>query len=482
MKNDKKKEHKKKLKVNTRPILSLLIGLGFFSIIILSMMLSSSPDTRKHNRSKPNRSQASSQEAQGEKAEKDTKLAVVKAIDLDKKKIELYEIDRQMLVQLDYSGGTNITDKYGKIISMSQIELGAMVDVVYLENKNKLTDMSLSNKAWEYVGVSNLTINPETNTMKIAKSKYKFNKDLSTLDGEKFVSVENLAPQDELTIRGFEETIWSIIITKGHGTVVLEDYKIFLDSYITIGYESMQQIKDNMEITVREGNFNLTVDTGKYSATKNITIKRNKVTYVSLGDMGPEAMKQGRVIFEITPFGADLYINDELISYANPIELYYGEYKIKVSLGGYTTYQGILKVDSAGKTIKIDLPESSSSEDATVTETNTGGNDNGNSQGGDNTQPGNSGNNGNQNPSGGDSNEGSGDIDRGHMIYVQKPVGASVYIDGEYRCIAPGNFPKIIGTHVITFIRDGYETMSYTIEVSDDGQDTYFTFPELIKK
>jgi hypothetical protein len=38
---------------------------------------------------------------------------------------------------------------------------------------------------------------------------------------------------------------------------------------------------------------------------------------------------------------------------------------------------------------------------------------------------------------------------------------------------------KVIGNHVITFIMEGYTTMSYTIDVSDDGLDAYFTFPDL---
>ncbi len=487
----KNKKQKKRFKINSRPILSLFLGFGFLSIILLSMMLSVSPDTKQQGRKKANNAEDTSN-LQEEKTDNDTKVAVITAIDTDKKKIELYEIERQEFISLEYSGGTNITDKYGKLISMSQIEPGIMVDIVYLKDKNKLTDMNISKKAWEYVGVNNLSINTTLNTMKIATTKYKFTEDIFIRDEDKFISVTNLAEQDELTIRGFEETIWSITVTRGHGTVILQDYGKFLGSNITIGYESIQQIKENMEITVREGSFNLTVDTGKYSATKNITVNRNKITYVSLSDLGPDALKQGNVIFQITPFGADLYLEGELISYANAIELYYGEYDIKVSMGGYTTYQGVLKVDSAGKTIKIDLPENGSNEDATVTETEDSDSTNGQSgtgsNAGDNTS-------GNDQSSGNNSEENQGDnstnnsddastedIDEGHMIYVQQPEGASVYIDGEYKCTSPGSFPKLIGTYVITFIKDGYETMSYTIEVSDDDQDTYFTFPDLIKK
>jgi hypothetical protein len=73
-------------------------------------------------------------------------------------------------------------------------------------------------------------------------------------------------------------------------------------------------------------------------------------------------------------------------------------------------------------------------------------------------------------------------IDTKHKIHIQNPLGASVYLDGEYMGTSPVSFNKIIGSHVITFIEEGHETMSYSIEVSNDGTDAYFTFPKLISK
>lgn len=462
----------KKNKVSKRPILSLLIGLGFLSIILLATMLSAPKKAVITGGNNPAPTQEAAKEDNPADSDKNTILAVVNAIDPDNKMIRLYNVDSKELLTLSYTGGTNVTDKYGQVISMSQIEAGSMVDASYLEDKGKLTDMNISTKAWEYVGVSNLGIDREANIMKIADRKYKFNNDLQILDGGDFIPVSELAEQDELTIRGYEETIWSITVTRGHGTVILQDYEEFLGDNITIGYESMQQITEGLEITVREGNFNLTVENGNYSATKNITVIRNQITYVSLSDLGPDAEAMGQINFEITPFGADLYVDGSLSPYADPIELAYGEHNIKVSLGGYTSYEGTLTVDSPGKTVSIDLPESSSEDAASVTEsdsqTSAGASDNtGGSTAGTQTEPADY------------SDIDPEDIDNNHKIYVQEPVGASVYIDGSYMCIAPGSFKKITGTHVITFIKDGYETKSYTIEVTDDNLDTYFTFPNL---
>lgn len=480
-----KEELKNIYKVNSRAILLLLFGLGFVTIILLSAMLSAS---KQHRGPRTTNIPNGNEVQNAEDSNVGRLLAVVKEIDTENKRITLLDTDSRETVIFDYTGGSNITDRYGKAISINRIGIASMVDATYRRDKGLLTDMNISSKAWEYVGVSNFSINTADKIMKIATTKYRFNEDITILDGKDFIPIEKITQQDVLTVWGYEETIWSITVTKGHGTVVLEDYKPFIGDFITIGYESMQQITDDMEITVREGEFNLTVENGRYSATKTVKVKRNEITVVSLGDLGPDAPKHGRVKFEITPFGADLYIDRELTSYANPIELLYGQYNLKVSLGGYVSYEGVLNLDSAGKTIKIDLPEVKSFEQATVSETDSidtpdigyagDGTDTDADYADDDTDY------TSEDDTDTDTEDDSSDDirDPGRLVYIQSPIGASVYIDGEFKGISPCSFEKMVGSHVLTLIEEGYETMSYAIEVENDGKDQYFSMPALMPK
>lgn len=474
------KELKKQNKINFRPILSLLIGLAFFSVILLATMFSGNP--KSSGKISVNKGLADKQaEESSATANSDSEmLAVVKEIKGREQQVTLYDVNQKDTVTLSYTGGSNIIDKFGQVISAGQIPIGAMVDVEYLKETGKLTKMQVSTKTWEYIGVKNMSIDRSNRVIKIGFTKYKYTDDIIILDEGEFIPVVNLAEQDELTVRGDDETIWSITVTRGHGTVKLEDYEAFLGANITIGYEAMQQVAEDMSITVREGNFNLTVENGMYSATKNITVLRNRETIVSLSDLGPEAEKMSRVNFTITPFGADLIIDGELTSYANPIELTYGEHAIEVSLGEYTTYQGTLNIQEAGKMIKIYLPEATSDEEASISVTEDGtdntaadGSGAGDTAAGSET----TGDAGTVDGIGNQDNT----VDELHFTYVQNPIGASIYLNGEYMGISPGSFKKIIGTHVLTFIMEGYETKSYTVEVVDDGLDTYFSLPDLVK-
>ncbi len=506
--------------INTRPVISLLIGLAFLSVIMLSMVLAYSGNGATLSSGENNQPPTGTDQITQTVQTDSRILAVVRDINTELNQITLFDIKKQQPVVLEYNGGTDITDKYDKIMSMSQIELGCMVDASYERYSNKLLNMNISKIAWKYPNVNNISINATDRIMKIASNKYKYTDNISILDGNEFIPASKLAEQDVLTVWGNEETIWSVIVTKGHGTVKLEHYEDYLGDLISIGYESMQQITKDFKLLVREGTFNLTVENGRYSATKSVTVERNQVTYVSLADLGPDGLKLGEVTFKVTPTGADLYIDGKLTGYLDPVELNYGNHMITAALGGYTTYKGTITIDSNRKTISINLPEAESDKKASASENsdtasagpeagNSGQKDPNSNTGTHNTNiDSNAGTNSNSNQdtnSNTKGNTGSGtkpssdginytkedinftpkdgdSIDQDHTIFVKSPDEASFYLDGEYIGIAPCSFRKITGSHVMTFIRDGYKTMSYSIEVKDDGVDAYFSFPELTKK
>lgn len=484
----KTKEQKNKPQIHIRPILSLLIGLTFITVILIIAL--SEAGKNEKNGAKKNTNKQENQDINNiikDNAQDISTTAVVLETDKVTKVIRLFDINKNEEVSLNYTGGTNILDKYGQFISIDRVERGLIVDISYQSSKNRLTDLIFSDKAWEYIGVNNLSIYPDERTIKIGRANYTYEGDKPyVIDYDSFITLEDLAVQDELTVRGIDETIWSLIVTKGHGRVRIKDSEAFIGGSITVGYEAVSQVTENMVITVREGSYNLTIENGEFSGTKNITVNRNEETVVSVGDLGPEPVKYGKTSFEILPFGADLFIDKELRTYANPIELPYGEHSIEVSLGGYSTYRGDIVVDYASKKIQISLPELQSRENVSVVEWEdpigideetvyTQYND------WDNEQQ----NNDQDIPDHIDYLVENTDyeedpvVDNSRQIYIQKPTGASVYLNGEFKGVSPGSFRKVIGSHVITFIKKGYKTKSYTIDIADDGLDTYISLPDL---
>ena len=57
-----------------------------------------------------------------------------------------------------------------------------------------------------------------------------------------------------------------------------------------------------------------------------------------------------------------------------------------------------------------------------------------------------------------------------------------MYLNGEYKGIAPCTFPKQIGNETITLSSSGYVTKSYTVVIANDNQDVTWSFPALVKE
>ena len=147
------------------------------------------------------------------------KTAILKKIHISDHKVSLYDIHGQKELLLNFAGSSDIRDKYDQVILISQIPIGTIVDLGYNDINEKIAWMKTSTKAWEYIGVSNFTIQPLERIFEIADKKYRYSEDILIIDGKDFVPIENIKSQDVLTIWGIDDDIYSIIITKGHGTV-----------------------------------------------------------------------------------------------------------------------------------------------------------------------------------------------------------------------------------------------------------------------
>ena len=387
---------------------------------------------------------------------------------------------------LYFNGGTDIRDKYGEAISISQISLGEIVEVSYDKSNNKLIKLQISKDAWEYKGVENFTIKNSDRIIKIGKSKYRFNDRLVIVGNEKKIHLIDINEKDELTIKGMDEEVWSIIVTKGHGYIRLRNYEDFIDGSIEVGYHIILPIVKDMLIVAREGDYKVTLEKGELKGSKRINVIRDQEMILDMSEYRQEPEKKGSVDFRIQPHGSKLYIDGEEKDYKDLVELLYGNHVIRVSQSGYESYAGILTVDESSKVVEIVLAKTDSLEEEETSK------DSNSQKERDITflPDGTSSEDTDKEESSKDKEEDTNDKDKSddqnydtkHLISIKEPVGAEVYLNGTLKGRAPCSFTKQIGIHTVTFRQNGYLTKSYTIEVEDDGKDINYSFPEMTKQ
>lgn len=449
-------------------------------------------------------------------------FGVVVGLDTGRSTITIQDINTNATTEFTFSGGTYITDKYGKDISISQISLGDIVEGGYDAGNKKMKSLMKSDRVWENRKVTNFSMDRSARTMKIGNTLYEYKNNLVIISGDELISgPAEISEQDELWVSGFDHTVYSIVITKGHGYVSLKNADYFIGGIVTIGGRIAQKITDDMLLVVPEGEYVLEVAKDGIGGHQTITVEKNKEVQVDVGGFREEARQVGSINFTIKPVAAKLYIDGEETDHTKLVELLYDSYKIKVEAEGYITYEGDLLVSAAyqKKEITLGKPESeeettsqaASEAETTVPETvsqATGTEAASESQ----TTPAatSTGNIPTTPPvptvtaptvttpavptvsapatptkANGETTTqskapGSTTASEGGRIHVEAPVGASVYLDGVFQGVAPVSFPKTNGEHTIVLKQNGYETKTYTVNISENQTDSHYSYPALV--
>ncbi len=381
-------------------------------------------------------------------------VGVIKGVGQEDMTITFYQPDREEEVSYTYSSGTEILSKSGKQISSQSLEAGQVVDVYLNESRAKVVKVQISSDILEYEQVRGIKANQDEAYLEVEGVKYRYGSGFSVFSDGQTMDLQEITFQDEVTFRGVKGKAYSLVVTRGHGYVKPVKYKDFVGGTMTIGGVAILPVTEKMLIPVPEGTYEVTMKNGDFVGSRQVQVERDKQHELDMSLFKSTQKNTGQVVFDIKPVGAELYVNGSLTGYDKPVSLKYGRHSVRAVLDGYTTYAGVIDVQSANPTVRINLAE----EEAGVSDGDTSvsdGEDEGSSV--------------------------SDQYDNDHDITVSTPAGASVYLDGVYKGKTPCSFAKKIGNITITLAKDGCITKSYSVTTTDDGKDIQWSFPDLVQ-
>ena len=356
--------------------------------------------------------------------------------------VTLLNLDLGRRYTLSMDGTTRFADKYGKAISLSQLQEGDIVDVTFLKSQKHLTTMQLAQTAWQYDAVERYEMNTVRNEVSIGDEIFQLSSDTQYFSQGHSIEKMDLNPADILTFHGIDSTVLSVTVEKGHGYLRLVNDENFVGGWLEIGQTQIVRITEDMLVTVPEGSYQVDISYNGGGGTKNVVINRNEETALDIGDLEVAEAQYGMVLFSMSPSNAELYIDGSQADPSQPISLEYGIHQIIAKADGYKSLTQYLRVgqESAGVDVQLDKvdsdseesTDSSSSESSSATATTA-----------DTTTT-------------------------YYRVHIDAPENVEVYLDGNYVGISPCSFKKTSGSHVITLRKTGYETRSYTVQVDEE--------------
>lgn len=403
---------------------------------------------------------------------------VIKSIDTESRQITFLNYNYYNEVVLAYSDATKAYNSVGSLTTPETMEAGSVVQVSYESDTNLIRSIEIDSDSWEYDNVVKWSIDTNKYMLSISDTNYRYNDSVVVLSQGKTQDVMCLNPVDKLKIYGIDNKICSIIVKEGHGYIKPSNYEEFIGGVMSVGYEMNRPIEENMLLAVREGIYEVTMKNGSLSGTKTVQVLRDTQTPLDMSGTAKGAVDEGSVEFDIWPPGADVYVNGKLVDTSENLTLKYGKHSVTASLLGYTSYKGILTVNSPNPTVIINLSEEIAEVDDEDRDNNKDSDEEADNTSKSSTSVSASSDDNKLN----NADESQIKYDKDHTITVNKPEGTRVYLNGTYKGVVPCSFPKEIGTHTVTLSKDGETTRSYTIAVEDDSNNIEWSFPELTQE
>ena len=386
-------------------------------------------------------------------------VGVVRGIDDSLGTISLYNIYLDEVQEYQYSGGTEIYSKNERDMSMAEVEPVQVYDFYKATGSQKISKM-IESKSIEEKKAVNVSVDSEQKRITVdGDVTYAYTDQLVVMSDNQLINPMEILTSDEVTFRGVKGQAYSLVVTRSHGYVEPTGYDDFIGGTLTLQGEAILPITKEMLLMLPEGTRRLSMVNGDLTGEVDVEVKRGQVTKVNMKMYQSQMPDTARVTFEIQPEGAELYINGKLTDYSKKIPLKYGNHSVKVVLEGYNEYKGVVTIQDAGPTVRINLVEQEAEVDSDDTDSSSNITTDSDSS----------------------SSTATTKTDSEHKITVSAPVGAAVYIDGTYKGVAPCSFDKIIGEVTLTLTKENYTTKSYSVKIVDDSKDVSWSFPDLEK-
>lgn len=363
-------------------------------------------------------------------------IAILVERNTTEKKVVLYDPEKAENYTLEVVGTSTFSDKYGEPLALNQIMPGDVVEVTYLKQINRLNTMHLVADGWVTKDVKKFSLDWEAQQAVIGKDKYKLSEKVLIFSDGKQITPMEINEVDILSFQGVGSSIYSIVVEKGHGYLRLKNDEDFIGGFIEVGQSKIAKITQDMLLTVPEGDYQVVISYNGGGGTRQVTIGRNQEVSLDIGDLEVAQIQYGNVLFSTDLDEVSIYVDGKQVSSLLPVSLQYGIHQVIAKADGYETMTGYFKVDRATQNVDLVLEKIEKEEKEKE--------------------------------------------EKDYQVYIDKPEGVEVYLDGNYVGIAPVSFKKEAGSHTIILRKNGYDTRSYTISLDKEEEDASFTFADMV--
>lgn len=416
---------KKPMDIVTKMTIIGIAGLVVITVVIIAMsLLNKSGKKPKTVDNKQQTEVTETNNTDGKDIEYGRAIAVVKKVDTSNSKLIVLDVETNNVITLAIDGAVDLKDEYGTLLTLIQLNMGDLVETKYDKNSLRPEYVHKTAKNWVRKSITGVTVDPETKTLSIGNDQYAYTSELISLFNGEVMDIGTLHPEDKVTLSGYQDKVWTVVMENGHGYITLKNHSYFIGGTLEIGISKMADIEETTSIVVPEGVHYVVATKDDLTHEAEVMVANGQEVVIDVSDASP---RTGLVQFRVLQEGIQFSINGQVYSdFSEPISLEYGTYNIKVVKDQFVDFENELVVNKAFTEFEINLEK------------------------------------------------------KPLFLHVNDPKGVEIYIDGNYLGQIPVSTPIEPGDYRITLRQDGFYSKTHTIKVLDDGQDDYIRLPDLM--
>ena len=298
------------------------------------------------------------------------KAAAAKKIDKRHMMVQNITTNRELVVHdintdKEYTVKTNsqtkFIDRSGEQASMTRIQKGDLISVVFEEDGQTAKEIRYSGDTWMAKEVSGLSVNTETKTVSITfvngtePKQYYYTEDNLFLYKDTEIAPENIASCDVITMQGQDDRVWSIRVIEYHGTMTIANQEQIQNGFLSIDGGEPIALEGFTKLEIPEGPHTISVSGENIESFEDMIFIVPGETFEY--DLSKAQSKTGVMIIRANVYDFKLYINGADTDGTKPIVLPLGEYDVVVLKNGYKQWNQKVTVVEPSVTVEVNMEE-----------------------------------------------------------------------------------------------------------------------------
>lgn len=396
---------------------SILIPIVLASVLIFTVVFYAAFSSTRSTPSlqdKPSSIEEENQTTPGGTIQTVETIALVKNINTSSE-LSLYDVKSQSNFYVKADSNTEITGRNNAPLRYNEIKVGDVIRISTDSEKKKALSITYCDQCLHKSGVTGVKFQPEAKTMSLDDGTYSYSEETIIKYGDKLMDIQDLEPIDVLTLNGYDKGVWSIMVEKYHGYLVVKNKEKIQDGTITIDSGQPISLSSQERIAVSTGAHRILIQGSNIeSYTTDLYLTENERYEIDLSNM---QTKTGVIIIKSNIYDYQLFVNGEsVLDPSEPLVLPHGTYTIKITKEDYLDWEE-----------EVSLQEASIELSAQILPM----------------------------------------VKKLDLVITTNPPGCTILMDDEEIGISPNSFQIAHGEHRFIFKKEGYYDLSVPLSINE---------------